>query len=197
LFDNLSGKKIVLFVGRLVEQKGVDSLIKAFGNLSRDRPNLMLCVVGDGPMKPYLHRLSLKLNITDKILWFNYVPHDIIPYLYASSTVFVLPSSIEPLGIAILEAMASGKPVISTKVGGIPDIISDGVNGILVEPNNVPALESALRILLSKEKLATRMGEEGRRLAERKFSWEIIGKKIVSIYEQAIHESSSGKKRVD
>lgn len=181
----LIGRKVILFVGRLVRYKGVKLLIKAFKGISEEFPDVELCIVGQGPEEDFLRSLSSRLNVADRITWIDYVPHYLMNQLYAVSTVFVLPSLVEPLGNVLLEAIASGRPVVATRVGGIPDIISNGVNGILIKPSSTRELETALRSVLEDEKLASRLGRGGRVVAESKFSWRVIANRVTSLYREA------------
>ena len=179
---DLIGAKVILFVGRLVGYKGVDLLLRAFWKLAKKWPDARVCILGNGPEGAFLNHLSSKLGVADKVTWLSYVPNFVLPQLYTISKVFVLPSLVEPLGIVLLEAMASGKPIVATDVGGIPDLVLNGVNGILVKRNSTAELGNALDELIGDEELARRMGEEGRRLAEKRFAWRVISERILSVY---------------
>lgn len=184
--QRLMSREVILFAGRLVEYKGVDILIRAFKGVSEEFPDAELCILGQGSEEENLRRLASKLDVQNKITWINYVPHHLMNQLYAVSTVFVLPSRVEPLGIVLLEAIASGKPVVATKVGGIPDIISNGVNGVLVRPNSAKDFENGLRMVLENDQLAKRLGRQGRLLAESAFSWRVIAERIALLYKKSM-----------
>jgi glycosyltransferase involved in cell wall biosynthesis len=91
--------------------------------------------VGDGPERPRLQRLSKELGVLEKVTFTGFVPHSKVPEFLRKASVFVLPSRFEGLPNALLQAMAAALPCVATSVGGVPDVIKDGVNGILVPPN--------------------------------------------------------------
>ncbi|MBC7119211.1 MAG: glycosyltransferase family 4 protein, partial [Methanobacteriaceae archaeon] len=155
-------KPIILFVGNLVPQKGIEYLIKAKKYLKKDSK---LVIVGGGPLLKKLKDITKKENIKD-VLFTG--PRTDINNIMAAADIIVLPSISEGFPIVLLEAMAMGKPVVATKVGGIPEIVDEKV-GILVEPKNPRRLADAIEKLLSDEKLRKKLGENGLKKAA-KFS---------------------------
>lgn len=149
-YFNQGNKKIVLFVGRLAEKKGVKYLIKAMENI-----DAMLIIVGDGPLKNTLKKQAEKMQ--DKIRFLGPKTHEELKTIYASADVFVAPSVTaedgdkEGLGLVLLEAMASGLPVIGSDSGGIPTIVKDGENGFLVAEKDVKGLYEKINVLISEE----------------------------------------------
>ncbi len=136
----LSGKKVVLFVGALTRwhaYKGLDNLIRAFEVASREIPDSHLIVVGGGELADYNKKLATDLGIERMVSFIGSVSEEMLPKYYAACDLFVLPSqdSSEGYGLALLEAMSTGRPVIGSRVGGIVDVISDHKTGILVQPN--------------------------------------------------------------
>src|SRR5207247_5934205 len=143
------GRGPVLFVGRLVERKGVAHLIEAIARLGSRGPRLE--IVGEGPERPGLEALAARLGVVDRVVFRGKIPPDELQASYARAAVCVLPSVLdargdtEGLGVVLLEAMNHGTPVIASRVGGIPDIVEDGVSGLLVPPGDADALAAAVR----------------------------------------------------
>ncbi len=161
------GKKIVLCVCRLVEQKGIVFLLEAMHDV-----DAALVLLGRGPLETELasyaaaHRVSEKLfPCTERISDSELVD------LYRTADVFVLPSLYEPFGMVIVEAMSCGKPVIGTGVGGIPEIIREDTNGLIVPPRNPRALANAINAVLLNDAKARRFGLAGRKIVENEFTW--------------------------
>ena len=109
-----------------------------------------------------------------------------MPIYYSSSDVVVLPSLSENFPVVALEAMSSGKPVIASRVGGIPELVSNNKNGILVSPGNVEQMVEALLRLLENPSLRNRMGDMGRKIVEEKFDWKKIGQLYLTEFEKLV-----------
>ena len=154
-------------VGRLDPVKGHDSLLQAFGLLPRDR-RCQLLIVGGGPGRPDLQRLQGQLGLGDRLRLLG--ERQDIGLILRSLDVFVLPSLGEGISNAILEAMATGLPVVATRVGGNPELVEDGVTGVLVDPGSHRALATALAGYLDDPALARRHGEAGRLRVLKDFS---------------------------
>jgi glycosyltransferase involved in cell wall biosynthesis len=152
----------VLFAGRLSPEKGIADLVEA----TRGLP---LVVAGDGPLR---HLVPDALG---------FVGHDELERLYDEAAVVVLPSYREGLPLAVLEAMAHGRPVVATRVGGIPDLVENGATGFLVEPGEVAGLRAALLLLLGDPDLRRRLGNEARRRV-RRCSWETVAAETLDAY---------------
>lgn len=152
--------RLVVQVGRLAGVKGPDLALEAFPAVVRGEPRARLVFVGDGHLRDHLERRAATLGIRERVCLTGHLdqPDDVI----ATADVVVVPSRNEGFGHALLEAMALGRPVVATAVGGVPDIVEDGVNGLLVPPNNRSALSDAiLRVLLDRA-LADRLGRAAR-----------------------------------
>ena len=172
-------KKVVLFVGRLAEVKGVSYLIEAMKNV-----DAKLAIVGDGPLRQELEQQAKTLK--DKVLFLGSKSHVELPEIYASADLFVGPSVTtkdgqkEGLGLVFLEAMASGLPVIGSNSGGIPEIVKDGVNGFLVEERNTEQLAQKINMILTSEELNNKFVEYGLRTAIDR-DYKNIAKKYANI----------------
>jgi glycosyltransferase involved in cell wall biosynthesis len=173
-----SGDLIVLSVTRLVPEKGVDDLINAFSKTKAVLTNIKLYIVGDGILMNKLKRLVNKLSLTREVVFTGRLnEHEIALYLNKCD-LFVLTSKKETFGIVLLEAGATGKAILSTKCGGIPEVIVDNVTGILVEPGNIKQMSSAMTLLLRNKKLRDKMGDMGRKRIINNFTWENITQKL-------------------
>jgi glycosyltransferase involved in cell wall biosynthesis len=149
-FDLPRNAKIIITIGRLSREKGQKYLIMAFSELMKGGVNnLFLMIVGDGPEKKNLNDLIQRLNLAGKIFLLG-MRKD-VPRLLKQTDIFVLPSLKEGLPMVLLEALALGKPVIATKVGGIPELINDGVNGMLIAPGTEKSIYDGLCYLLQDE----------------------------------------------
>jgi glycosyltransferase involved in cell wall biosynthesis len=162
----------VLYVGRLSEEKGVLELLEATEGIPR-------VIVGDGPLRP---RVPGALGFIG--------PSKLGPY-YERAAVVVCPSRREGYGIAAREAMAYGRPVVAAAVGGLLDAVEDGVTGLVVPPNDPPALRAAIDRLLADRALRERLGRAAREHARERFSWERATLETLAAYRVALQERLS------
>ena len=161
----------LLFVGRMNEGKGVDVLLKAFKKVLAEFPGASLDLIGEDEKEQTFERHAHSLNITERVVFHGLVPHEAIPDFYALASVVILPASwIENSPLVILEAMASGRPVVAGRIGGIPEIVIDGETGLLCSPGDPDDLSSKLLRLLRDRELAGKMGMSGRERVEKHFS---------------------------
>jgi len=186
----LDKSRVVIFVGALTRwhgYKGLDVLMKSIAMLKHQRTPIKLLVVGAGDLSDRYCHLAAGLGIGNYVIFAGNVPDDELPKYYAASDVLVLPSKdrSEGFGLTILEANATGKPVIGTDVGGIPSVIRNGYNGLLVPPNDYEALAQTIIKALENEQSLRQMGKNGRALAER-FDWSIVAEKTEKLYSRAI-----------
>ncbi len=183
---SIGGPPTLLFVGRLVERNGVPYLIEAMG-LLRDR-SLRLVIVGEGPERPKLEAAVQRLGLADRVEFRGKISAAELQAAYAQASAFVLPSvfdargDTEGLGVVALEAMNYGTPVVASRIGGIPDVVEDGVSGLLVPPADAAALATALRRVLDEPGLARTLGEAGRRRLHEQFSWKAITARWEAVY---------------
>jgi phosphatidylinositol alpha-1,6-mannosyltransferase len=188
--QTLGDVKIILFVGALSKwhsYKGLDVLIKAFASANKLRRDMALLVVGDGSLKPTYQKLASKLRLSDNALFAGNVSDENLPSYYAASDMLILPSKdrSEGFGLTILEANACGKPAIGSNVGGIPNVIHHGYNGLLVPPNNPEVLSAAITRLAENGSLRREMGRNGRRFAE-EHDWSKVAEATEKIYLEAL-----------
>jgi glycosyltransferase involved in cell wall biosynthesis len=175
---------VVMFAGTVTPRKGVLELMKAAELLNRR--DVLFLVVGNLDLdRKYARRVveyAKCKGINAKFT--GIVPYEDLKVLYSACDIFVLPSFEEGQPLVLLEAMASGKPLIGSKVGGIPMQIIDGWNGLLIRPGDIRGLAEKIRYLIENEEERKRMGKNSRELAEREFSYEKIVEKYVHVYEE-------------
>jgi glycogen(starch) synthase len=173
------GRPRVLFLGRLAPQKGVRNLVAAAGLL--EDPSAQVLLVGDGPDRPALEREAERIGLDDRLHFLGFVAHDELPAVLAHADLLVLPSLYEELGTVLLEAMQAGVPIVASKTGGIPDVIEDGVNGLLVPPGEPKLLARAIDRLLADRGLAYRLSE-GARQRGKDYDWEVLAERVLAVY---------------
>jgi glycosyltransferase involved in cell wall biosynthesis len=172
-------------VSRLDPAKGVDVLIHALSRLE----NVTLVVIGDGAERGALEMLSRELGVAERICWTGYRP-DVFRLLPACD-VFVQPSRYEGLPTTVMEAMAIGLPVVATAVGGTPEVVVDGVTGLLVPPHDSVALAQAITRLLNDPDLRRAMGQAGRERVEKHFSVEQMVRQTEALYEELLSDNTN------
>jgi phosphatidylinositol alpha-1,6-mannosyltransferase len=175
-------KGYILSAGRLNEQKGMEYLIKA-GKVLKDMDyKFKMVLLGDGPLRSRFERLVDELGLERYVELPGAVLHSEIPLYYKKAEIFVLPSVNEGFGVVLVEALASGAPVIGADSGGITDIIKDGDTGLLVKPKDEYSLAQALKKFLDDPHLARETAERGRKYIMDNFSPETIASKFEKIY---------------
>ncbi len=186
---NIESEKVILFVGRLDFQKGIEYLISAFSKIIIDFPELKLIVVGDGPLKNHVRAVISKYNLSESIFLLGRVDTKDLPKIYAACDLFVVPSLMEGFGIVYLEAMACGKACIGTNIGGVEDVIADGRTGLLVPPADPTSIYLAIKSLLSDEDTLMRFGKEGRKRVLENFTWEKVAAQTLDVYKKALSDA--------
>jgi len=174
-----TGTTVVATAGRLTAVKGQDTLIRAVADCIHQGWPILLLLLGDGERRAELEALAERLGITEHVRFLGWRP-DVAPTL-ATCDLFCLPSLNEGMGKVLVEAMALGKPIVASDVGGIPDLVRSGENGLLVPPGVVTAWVSAILRLVSDPEERRRMGEAGRGIAPRYSCAEMI-KRIDELY---------------
>ena len=175
--------EIILFLGTLSPHKGPDVLLRAMPKIIKEVPDAKLVFVGSGGMREELERLSKKLGIEKNVKFVGFVEERMKPFYYKAADVFCLPSVMkhESFGIVNLEAMACGVPIVASKIGGVPDVVKDGKNGLLIPPRNSEALADAIIYLLENYDIRKKMGKNGRKKVE-DYSWERIAEETGKVY---------------
>lgn len=176
-------KNIIISVGSLIPYKGPDVLVNAMPKIIKEIPDATLLFVGKGEMEDELRLLSKKLGVDKHIKFAGFVGDSFKKALfYKSADIFAFPSLAECFPIVNLEAMASGVPIVASKIGGIPDAVKDGENGLLVPPKDSETLADAIIYLLENEDLREKMGSDGKKKAK-DYSWETIAEDTEKVYE--------------
>lgn len=152
-----STRPSVTCVAHLQQHKAPDLLLRAFREIAEEFPTLQLDFVGDGPLREHLESLARDWGIAHRVRFWGDVPREKALSLIASAKVFCLPSKRESFGLVVLEAMFSGVPVVATRVGGIPEIVRQEIDGLLVEPDAPDALAAALRRVLKEDSLREKL----------------------------------------
>ncbi len=162
----------LLCLGRLVHGKGFDLAVTAFCDILHRFPEARLAIAGIGPARPVLERQVAGLGLTDRVDFLGWIEFEKMPDLFNSATIVLMPSRmVEGFGLVALEAALMARPVVATRVGGLPEVVADGQTGVLVERDDSHALAEAITCLLDHAEQATRMGEAARRRAQELFSW--------------------------
>lgn len=179
------GSRVIGSITRFREEKGVRYLLEAFAKLRATHPHLVLVLAGDGPRRQELEGAARTLGIEEAVQFLGF--RDDVSELLRAFELFVLPSITEGLPLALLEAMAAGKPIVASGVGGIPEAITDSVSGRLVPPAQAEPLEQALRELLDDPALARRLGQAAQ-IASRRFSAQACGERFSALYREVVQE---------
>jgi colanic acid/amylovoran biosynthesis glycosyltransferase len=182
------GPTRVLFVGRLVPQKGHAVLLEAVALLAERGRELELVLAGDGPMRPALEALAARIGVSERVRFLGAVGQEQIRALYEEASVFCLPSFAEGLPTVLMEALAMELPVISTRINGAPELVRDGVTGLLVTPGRADELADAIERLIEDPALGARMGSAGREAVRREFDVEACAGRL----RELLHETIAG-----
>jgi glycosyltransferase involved in cell wall biosynthesis len=171
---------VVGWIGRMTGVKRTDDVLLAVRRLHEQGVDAVLCMVGDGPDRDAVERRAHDLGIVRDCLFLGY-QNEVAPY-YAAFDALILPSANEGTPVSAIEALAGGRPVVATRVGGVPDVVRDGVDGFLVEPGDVDAMASRLAELASDPALRRRMGEAGRASVHERYSVERLLDDVDRLY---------------
>jgi phosphatidylinositol alpha-mannosyltransferase len=174
----------ILFVGRLEKRKGLGDLLRAYELMHARVPKSRLIVVGDGPLRGKVESYITRHRLPNVVLA-GYVPDTVLPRYYCSADIFCAPATgAESFGIVLLEAMASGLPIVATEVEGYMSVLEPGRDSLTVQPKGWAELGAALVILARDAELRRRMGAYGHEKAGR-YAWETVASEIVGVYEEA------------
>lgn len=184
----LGNEQCILFVGSLIPRKGLAFLIEAAKKVVAVHADTKFIVVGDGPLRGQIDSSLKAANLTNNFKFIRSVEEDELPTLYNLADIFVLPSIQEGQGIVLLEAQASGKPVVAFNTGGVKEAVRNGKTGLLVERGDNGGLAEGLLKLLDNKSLREEMGAEGRRFVSENFTWDICAQRMLKVYHEAISD---------
>ena len=178
----LKGSKVVLYLGRLKFHKGLEYLIES---AKLTDPDIKYLIVGEGDFEPHLKEIVERFGVKDRIIFAGRVPNSEIPKYYCASDVFILPSitRLEAFGLVVIEAMACGKPVIISNIPGVSENITDGEEGLIVEPTNPKDIAKKINYLMKNEKIRLKMGAKGRKKVEQNYSLARVVDQLEKVYQ--------------
>ena len=176
---------VVGSVGRFEPVKGYDTLLEAAALLRTRQPKVRFLLAGEGKEESRLKRLAKELRVEDRVFFLGWQQE--IPEILSALDLFVLPSRNEGMGRALVQAMAMGKPIVATRVGGVPEVLGEGEAGLLVPPDDPVQLSQAIEQLLTDRELARKLGEGGKRRAPA-YSAERMVAEIESLYETLLRK---------
>lgn len=175
---------VIGIVSKLWEGKGHATLIEAFEQIKKEKTEARLVIVGEGYLRERLVGLISRLGLEDSVVFTGFQMD--VSEIIATFDVAVLPSLFEGMGRVLLEAMAMEKPVVASRVGGIPDLVDHGVNGLLVRPGEIGELKDAILNILNNRTLAVRMAGEGKKRVTEQFSAELMVRSIERVYRELL-----------
>jgi glycosyltransferase involved in cell wall biosynthesis len=186
------GETYVMAAGRLAAAKGFKDLVNAMGHVIHQYPTARLYIAGAGPLEERLRDKVKQMALHHAVRFLGHVKDRTrMAELYRGATIFAHASHHEGLPTVLLEAMSCGKAVVSTAVGGVPDLIEHEVNGLLTPPRSVEKLAKAICHLLSDAALRDRLGTAARRTVEKHFSWQVVGGHYLHLYQALLGEAPS------
>jgi glycosyltransferase involved in cell wall biosynthesis len=164
--------------------KGLEIFLKAAHIICRQKPNVKFIIAGDGPLMPALRAQVREYNLDKKVLFLGHRDdgYDILKLI----DLFVLPSLNEGIPMVLLEALALARPVIASRVGGIPEVIEDGVSGLLVTPGREDELAQSCVALMDNYNFAQELGIAGRKRVEERFSARVMAEKVAEVYRTLV-----------
>lgn len=184
-YTNKDDENFILFAGRLSKVKGIPYLIQAFSEISKDY-DADLMLVGSGPDEARLKKMVISKNIKDRVHFIPMVGKDKLREYLSKCSIFVLPSLFECMPVTLLEAMASGKPVIASDIPGPRDVIIHGIDGFLFEVGNIGELKKNLELCLQNQNIFKNAGTNARRTVEEKFVFNIIADSYINLFKKIV-----------
>lgn len=184
-----AGPPVIGAVANLVPEKGLDLLLKALALLPE---TVRLLVVGEGPERERLTALAESLGVASRVEWAGRVPADSLPAWYARMHVVAMPSRRESFGVVALEAAACGRPVIASRIDGLPETVADGKSGLLVPAGDVGALSAALAELVNDSGKRQAMGRAARDWVCQTYRWEATAARMADLYQELLQARPGG-----
>jgi glycogen(starch) synthase len=181
----------ILCLGRLDSQKGFDLAVEAWPSIVARFPNARLVIAGDGPERLSLERRITELSLSQTVELIGWVAPDSVPSLMDSATIVVMPSRWEGFPSVGLQAAAMARPIVASRVGGLPDIVADRQTGFTVEAEDAAALGKAIITLLKSPELAVEMGKAGRHRVQKLFGWEQCVDRYDALYRQVADSNAA------
>ena len=182
----LGNEPCVLFVGSLIPRKGLPFLVEAAKKIVKEQRETKFLIVGEGPLKNQLLSKVEAANLSGNFRFLGNIQSDMLPPVFNCADVFVLPSIQEGQGIVLLEAQASGKPVVAFDIGGVNEAVRRGETGLLVPRGSIDELADAIMQLLSENALRDKMGANGRKFVVENLTWDICAQKMLDVYHEAL-----------
>ncbi len=189
LRDAFPGKYLIAFVANLNQRKGHEYLLRAMAQLTSQFKDIHLLLIGEGDLRTKLENLTAQLKLENNVSFLGHQEN--VPVLLKEIDLYVHASVLEPLGIAILEAMAAGKCVVATAVGGVPEIIEHGQTGFLVASKDIEGMVKAISYARENPKLIQEVANAGREHVEKNFSIQAIVKKYQELYEASFNSMTN------
>jgi glycosyltransferase involved in cell wall biosynthesis len=187
---------VFLFLGKIGDRKGTFDILEAVSNMAKaERENFEVWIAGDGEIERLKKEIE-KRNLRKKVKYLGWISGTSKEEKLSRADIYVLPSYNEGMPISILEAMAHGLPIISTHVGGIPELVADGHSGLLINPGDVPALQDAMEYLLNNTKARLNMGRNASTQIAEKFSAEINIPRIHKLYQDLASSPKKHPKKI-
>lgn len=191
-----SGDKVVIGTARGFTPKyGLEYLIRAFARLQKSYPRIELILIGDGPLFPAMKNLVKSLGVIETVKFTGAIPNDEVAVRIREFDIFVMPSVGEGdiFGVAAVEAMATGLPVVATRVGGLPEVVEDGKTGKIVEPADVDSLVRGLESYILSETLRIEHGKQGRIKAEKNYNWLQNAGMMETLYQKIMEKKRKNR----
>ena len=182
----MDNEKIILYVGRLVYEKGIQHLIAAMPKVLSNYHDAKLIIAGRGGMMDELRQEASNLGLNDKIYFTGYLDSNQVQKMYKCADVAVFPSTYEPFGIVALEAMLAGVPTVVSDVGGLDEIVTHGVDGMKAYAGNANSIADSITALLYDHQLATNVAKKAKQKVKEQFNWEKIAQDTHFTYEKAV-----------
>jgi glycosyltransferase involved in cell wall biosynthesis len=186
LTAQLAGRRVLLFVGRFVPLKNLPLLINAFAEVRKTHSDAVLVMVGEGALEGQAREQVGRLGLTEDVLFLGHRPQSRLPGLYAASEIVLLSSSFDNSPNCVLEANACERPVVATRVGGVPRYVTEGENGLLADGGDVQGFAGAIRALLDQPERSRAMGLAGRSRVLERHSWRKSAEKLLALYERLL-----------
>jgi glycosyltransferase involved in cell wall biosynthesis len=186
LATRFAGRRILLYVGRFVPLKNLPMLIDAFHEVRRVRDDTVLVMAGEGALERQIREQVIRLGLADGVAFLGHQPQSRLPALYAASDVVVLSSKFDNSPNCVLEANACERPVVATRVGGVPRYVTEGENGLLADGGDASGFAGAILELLGNPERSREMGLAGRRRILERHSWRKSAEKLVALYDRLL-----------